>query len=175
ATAVFVGPSSCTTSGGTGSCTVVIKSTTSGTTKIRASTDVQVGGLTLYRETADGLPGDSGDATKSWASAKIVIAPSATNEVGHPHTFTVTLSKDSGAGSFVPAQGEHVSVTLTDSNGASHSAPTGSCTTAGPNTDANGQCTITFVSSAAGKVTGHASATLTINGASITVSTDGVA
>ena len=49
-----------------------------------------------------------GNASKTWASAKIVIAPSATNEVGHPHTFTVTLSKDSGTGSFVPAAGEHV-------------------------------------------------------------------
>src|SRR4029453_17938108 len=122
---------------------------------------------------ANTAAGGSGNASKSWASAKIVIAPSATNEVGHSHTFTVTLSKDTGTGSFVPAQGEHVSVTLTDSGGGSHSAPTGSCMTAGPNTDANGQCTITFVSSAAGKVTGHGSATLTINGASITVSTDG--
>jgi len=136
---------------------------------------VEVGGLTLHRETGDEQAGDGDDATKNWASARISIAPSATNEIGHPHTFTVTLEKDTGTGSFVPAQGEHVTVTLTDDNGASHSAPTGSCTNAGPNTDSNGQCTITFVSNTAGTVTGHASATLTINEATITVQTNGTA
>src|SRR5262249_7381135 len=50
---------------------------------------------------------------------------------------------------------------------------TGSCTTAGANTDANGQCTITFNSNTAGKVTGHAVSTLTINGQQIHVETDG--
>src|SRR5262249_40046080 len=48
ATAAFVGPSSCTTAGGTGSCTVVIKSPTAGTTTIHASTDVSVGGVVLH-------------------------------------------------------------------------------------------------------------------------------
>jgi uncharacterized repeat protein (TIGR01451 family) len=176
----FVGSPTCTYTGGSASasCQVTITSATAGTTVVSATSDIPVNGVTITRTTgtaANTAAGGSGNASKSWASAMIVIAPSATNEVGHAHTFTVTLSKDSGTGSFVPAQGEHVSVTLTDSGGASHSAPTGSCMTAGPNTDANGQCTITFVSSAAGKVTGHASATLTINGASITVSTDGVA
>ena len=106
--------------------------------------------------------------------AKITIAPDATNEVGAPHTFTVTLQKDVGAG-FVPAAGEHVDVTLTDSNGAAHTAPTGTCTNAGANTDAAGQCTITFSSPTAGKVTGHATSTLSVNGSPITVATDGVA
>src|SRR5204863_545338 len=117
----------------------LITSSTAGTTVIRASTDVGVSTLTLRRETGDGLLGDSVDAQKSWAAAKIVIGQSATNAVGQSHTFTVTLSKDSGTGSFVPAQGEHVTVTLADTLGASHSDPTGSCTTAGLNTDANGQ------------------------------------
>jgi hypothetical protein len=171
----FVGPSSCTTSGGTGSCTVVISSSTTGTTTIRATTDVTVGGIVLHRETGDAHAGDSADASKTWVNAKITIAPSATNEVGQPHTFTVTLSNDSGTGTFVPAPGEHVDVTLTDSNGANHTAPTGTCTNPGPNTDANGQCTITFTSNSTGKVTGHATATLSINGATVTVSTNGIA
>jgi hypothetical protein len=113
---------------------------------------------------------------ESQPRAKIEITPNATNEVGQPHTFTVTLSKDAtGTGPFVPAPGEHVTVTLTDSNGATHSAPTGTCTNAGPNTDANGQCTITFTSNTAGKVTGHATSTLTVSGTSLTVATDGAA
>ena len=69
ATAAFVGANSCSTAGGTGSCTVVISSSTTGTTTIRASTDVVVGGLTLHRETADAKAGDSGDASKLWADA----------------------------------------------------------------------------------------------------------
>src|SRR4029453_6513329 len=115
------------------------------------------------------------DASKTWTPvrARIAIAPSATNEVGAPHTFTVTLEKDTGGGTFVPAAGEHVDVTLTDSNGATHTAPTGTCTNAGANTNAAGQCTITFTSPTPGQVTGHATATLTIGGVSITVSTNG--
>ena len=46
-----------------------------------------------------------------------------------------------------------------------HTAPTGTCTEAGANTDATGQCTIIFTSPTAGKVTGHASVdALTVGG-----------
>jgi hypothetical protein len=169
----FVGPSSCTTVDGSGSCTVTITSSATGSTKIRGATDVTVGGVSLHRETGDEQAGDGADATKLWASAKISIAPSATNEVGQSHTFTVTLLKDTSTGTLVPAAGEHVAVTLTDANQASHTAPTGTCTDAGANTDANGQCTITFTSQSAGTVTGHATSTLTIDETAITVSTDG--
>ena len=87
----------------------------------------------------------------------------------------MTLLKDTGTGTFVPAAGEHVTVTLTDTNGAVHTTPTGTCTQAGANTDANGQCTITFTSPTAGKVTGHASSTLSIGTppTTFTVETDG--
>ena len=89
---------------------------------------------------------------KRWVNAKISITPTATNVVGQPHTFTVTLQKDIGDGNgFVAAAGEHVDVTLTDANGAVHTAPTGTCTNAGANTDAAGQCTITFTSPTAGQ------------------------
>src|SRR5439155_1045574 len=99
-----------------------------------------------------------------------------TNRVGQSHTLTVTLMKDIGDGNgFVAAAGEDVDFTLTDANGATHSAPTGSCTNAGANTDVNGQCTITFTSNSAGQVTGHASATLTLAGLQVTVQTNGVA
>ena len=111
------------------------------------------------------------------SNAKITITPNATNEVGQPHTFTVTLQKDIGDGAgFVAAPGEHVDVTLTDASGAVHTAPTGTCTTAGANTDAAGQCTITFTSNTAGTVTGHATATVSVAGsAPFTVATNGVA
>src|SRR5262249_17982773 len=85
--------------------------------------------------------------------ASISIAPSATNEVGASHTFTVTLSKDLGNGAgFVPAAGEHVTVSLADANGASSSVQAGSstCDDPGPNTNAAGQCTLMFTSPTAG-------------------------
>src|SRR5439155_1344843 len=106
---------------------------------------------------------------------KISIAQSATNRISDPHTFTVTLWKDVGDNKgFVKAKDEHVDVTLTDDHGAAHTVPTGSCTTAGPNTDVLGQCTITTTSNTAGKVEAHASSTLTIVGLPVTVATDGV-
>ncbi|HXL44847.1 MAG TPA: hypothetical protein VN960_12415, partial [Gaiellaceae bacterium] len=170
--AAFVGGvDTCTTTGGT--CSVEINTGTAGSVDIHATTTFDVGGISLTRATGTGGL-NSADANKVYVNAKITIAPDATNEVGQPHTFTVTLSKDTGTGTFGPAAGEHVSVTLTDSNGAGHTAPSGTCTNG--TTDVNGQCTITFTSPTAGKVTGHASATLEIGGgATVTVATDGVA
>jgi hypothetical protein len=115
-------------------------------------------GVTLSRATGDGLHGDGPDAVKTFVDAKVSIGPSATNAVGQSHTFTVTVLKNVGDGAgFVAADGEHVAFTLTDGNGAAHTAATGTCTGAGANTDANGQCQITFTSPSAGTVTGHAS------------------
>src|SRR4051812_46469867 len=140
-----------------------------------ASTTLSVGGVVLARTTGTTAPGHANgeNAAKNWVGAKIAIASSATNEVGQPHTFTVTLSRDTGSG-YVLAANQHVDVTLTDGTGAAHTTPTGSCTTAGSNTDQNGQCTITFNSPAAGTVTAHATATLPVDGHAITVSTDGM-
>ena len=60
------GVTTCTTVGATGSCTVQITSPTTGTTTVRATTDVSVGGVTLHRATGDGKAGDSADALKNW-------------------------------------------------------------------------------------------------------------
>jgi len=128
----------------------------------------------LTRNT-NGAGANSGAATKQFVNAKIAISPSAaTNEIGAPHTFTVTLSKDTGNG-FVPAAGEHVDFTLTNSNGASAALNAGSstCDDAGANTNANGQCTIVFTSNTTGTVTEHGSVRPVVNCKSITASTDG--
>jgi uncharacterized repeat protein (TIGR01451 family) len=132
---------------------------------------VPVGGVTLHRESGDGKAGDSTDAAKLWASAKIDIAPDATHEIGQAHTFTVTLLKDTSNGAFAPAQGETVTIELDNANGAA-ADPAGpfTCTT-----DANGQCSVTITSSTAGTVAAHASATLTVNGTTISVATNGIA
>ena len=168
----------CTTAGANtdanGQCAITFTSNTTGKVTGHGASTLSVGGSAPFTVQTDQLLLNSGDAVKTFVNARISIAPSATNEVGKPHTFTVTLQKDPGTGTFVAASGEHVTVTLTDSNGAVHTAPTGTCTTAGANTDANGQCTITFTSNTTGKVTAHASATLAVNGsAPFTVETDG--
>lgn len=160
-----------------GTCTITFTSNTTGTVSGHASSTLSVAGSAAFTVQTDGSAPNSADAVKTFVNAKIAIAPDATNAVGDPHTFTVTLMKDAGDGlGFVPAAAEHVGFTLTDSNGAAHTAPTGTCTGAGPNTNASGQCTIIFTSNSAGKVTGHASSSLSVAGsAAFTVATDGVA
>jgi uncharacterized repeat protein (TIGR01451 family) len=90
ATAAFVGSSSCTTSGGTGSCTVVISSLSSGTTTIKATTDVDVGGVLLHRET-NSTDSNSGPASKFWAddTARTEIRDSSNNVVTSVKAGTV--------------------------------------------------------------------------------------
>jgi hypothetical protein len=129
-------------------------------------------GVPLTRTTGDGAHGDSAVKVKTFVDARISITPDATNGITEPHTFTVTLLKNLGDGNgFVAAPGEHVSVTLTDGGGAAHTTPTGSCTTAGANTDSTGKCQITFTSTSAGTVTGQATSTLTVLGVPLTRTT----
>ena len=170
----FSAGNQCTISNGAGTCTVDTSSADPGDDTMQASSTLAVGGVSLTRTTGQVAPGhaNGGNAAKNWVGAKIAIEPDATNEIGASHTFTVTVSKDTGGG-FQPAVGEHVDFSLTDSNGASHSAPTGTCAAA--DTNAAGECTITFTSATAGMVTAHAVSTLAVDGHSITVETDGTA
>src|SRR5262249_10407286 len=143
---------------------------------VSARTTVSVGGVMLTRNT-NGVGANSNPSVKTWVNARISIAPNATNPVGASHTFTVTLQKDLGTGVFVPAAGEHVNAMLTNSNGAGFGldAATSTCDNAGANTNAAGQCTLVFTSPTPGKVTGHASATLSLGTppTTFTVQTDG--
>lgn len=117
-----------------------------------------------------------GSVLEPQPNASITIAATATNGIGEPHTFTVTLIKnlDNGAGD-VPAAGEHVDVTLTPENGAvvQLDAAASTCDNAGANTDANGKCTMVFTSNSAGTVTGNATATMSLSGKTVSVSTNG--
>ena len=105
--------------------------------------------------------------------AKISISPSGVNAVNGSHTFTVTLTKNVG-GIETGVSGAKPTVTLTASDGATlTNVNKTDCETTG--TDANGQCDVTFSSSSAGIVTGHAAATVTIGTTSFSVQTDGLA
>src|SRR5207247_7373224 len=95
---------------------------------------------------------------KTWVDARIRIGTSGTNQVGAPHTFTVTVEKDSGSG-FGPA----ADVTVASSLAGVGNITGGSCTTTV--TDANGQCTVTVNSTATGTATVNATATVTVAGA----------
>src|SRR5262249_40033157 len=142
----FSGANPCSTVAATGSCTIQLTSAVTGQTVVSAHTNITVGGVALDR-TTNGTAGNSGPAPKTCANARIPITPNATNEVNQPHTCPVLLERDLGDGAgFVPFPNAHVDFTLTDSNGATHTAPTGTCTAAGANTNAQGQCTITFTS-----------------------------
>ena len=100
---------------------------------------------------------NSGPAVKRWVNARIAIAPNATNEVGQPHTFTVTLQQDTGNGAgFVAFAGQHVDFTLTPAGGASALLDAAASSCDDQNTNAAGQCTIVFTSNTAGTVNGHA-------------------
>jgi hypothetical protein len=117
-------------------------------------------------------PCDDANESSTVVDARISISPNGVNAVGSNHTFTVTVTKND-SGSFVAASGAHVDVTLTDGSSAVHTSPTGTCTNSGPNTDSNGQCTITFTSNTNGTVTGSATASLTVDGVPLSRSTNG--
>jgi hypothetical protein len=63
--------------------------------------------------------------------ARISIAPDDTNGIGEDHIFTVTVEKNEGQGAgWVAADdGTIVTVTLTDSNGASSTVSADNCAT----------------------------------------------
>src|SRR5204862_217208 len=134
-------------------------------------------GLTFTRDTDPATagipsgPNGSGPATKTYVDANITIKPNATNEVGKPHTFTVTVKQNNGSGNgFVNvANGTKPTVTLTNSNGAAFQVSANTCSSTGT---VSGKCTITFTSQSAGQVTVNASVTVTVGGVTMTRDTD---
>jgi len=144
---------------------VQINSNTAGEVQIHGATDVTVKGVTLHRET-DGERYNSDDAEKTYVDASIGITPQeATNAVGQPHTFTITVKENDGTGAS-PVQGANpvVSITPTPDGGI-----TDNC--AGTGTDASGQCTVVITSSVTGVFTANATVTLTVDGLTVVRST----
>jgi hypothetical protein len=129
--------------GADGTCRVTITSNAAGTTTVIASYAGGAGGETVNF---------TDRAAKDWIDYRVAIDPrSATNRIGDPHTFIVTLQIDRGSG-FVAAPGETLTIRA---NG------TGSITridAAGPSagtcrTDSAGSCRVTVSSSGAGTLT----------------------
>ena len=98
----FVGPNTCTYTGGaaTATCTVTITSAVTGQTIVSATSDIPVSGVTITRTTATAVntsAGGSGNAVKNWVNANIAIAPATdTNAVNTNHVLTITVTALNG-------------------------------------------------------------------------------
>src|SRR6266542_1619439 len=162
-----LGASSCTTTGGTGSCTVAISSATAGTTTLNATTTVLVGGVSLTF-TTNGSGGNSGPANKTWVDANIQITPATdTDAVGDTHTLTAHVNVDPGTGFVNAADGTVITVAITGGPGTPASQ---TCTTAG----GTGSCTVTITSATPGTTTLNATTTVAVGGVSLTRTTNGI-
>jgi len=89
----------------------------------------------------------TGSATKKWVTYAVTVTPTAVDLVGHPHTFTVALKKDSGDGNgFQPLPNTGpVNLTLVNAGGANATLGSPTCTT-----NASGLCLVTITSTTAG-------------------------
>lgn len=138
---------------------------------VRARTTVAIAGTPTTRE-SDGVSPNGPPVATTFVNARISIAPNQSNHPGSPATLVVTVQKSTDfAVGFVAAPGETVDLTLIDSDGGTHTTPTGGAVTNG-----SGQTTFTFTSPTEGHVICHAACSLSISGsAPIRVETDGVA
>ena len=111
-----------TTGGATGSCTTTITSAVAGVDDRQRTHDgVRRRRHADARHERHGRQLRPGDRRRG-STARITITPDATNEVGQPHTFTVTVRDRTPAPASSRPPSEHVDFTLTDSNGAAHTA-----------------------------------------------------
>ena len=155
-----------------GTCAVTITGTTAGTATLTASWETELDSGTVTRQAT---------ATKSFSDFEVTITPpDAHNRVGEPHTFTVTLTKNSGGGS-IGFGGQTVHLVLdpgttdaqfTSINGQPASGTEADCVTSldDPETpaDEGGICTVTITASTAGTATLTATWEDEIGGATVT-------
>jgi hypothetical protein len=156
------------TTGDSATCTITINNSTPDVFTATASDAVTVNGFTVTLST-NGTNGNSGPATKTYVDAKIAIAPSAVNEVGQQHVFTVTVT---GLGASEPFAVQSITTSVVDSHG--NPPGTMSTTCGSPNVSGNvATCTITIDNSTADVFTASATAHVTVDGLALTRSTDG--
>src|SRR5262249_58916217 len=110
----FVGPNTCTYTGGaaTASCTVTITSAATGTTVVSATSDIPVDGQVITRTTNTAVntaAGGSGNANKVWVNANIQITPAKDRksvEKGNGLTITINAineTKEDGPHTTTPS------------------------------------------------------------------------
>jgi hypothetical protein len=155
---------SCTTAGGTGSCSVTLNSAVAGVTVVSAASTVNVEGIEFDLVT-NGEGGNSRNLTKRWVDAFITIGPSAVNPLNEPHVFDVVVTAiPSGAS---PVAFGPITTSVTPAPGSQET------TCATPQVNGNvATCTLTINSSVEGVFTANATAVVNMGGATVTRSTD---
>lgn len=141
-----------------GQCTVSINSAAAGTVVVSASATFSVGGVSLTR-TTDGVGENSGNASKTYAAARISVSPDGLNVVGDPHTFTAFVERNDGTG-YAGVSG----VLVTASTSGAGSLDSNTCTT-----DSDGTCDFTATSTVTGVMVINVSASVPANGAASTI------
>ena len=131
--------STCAATSATGTCTISITSATPGDTVVQAAYGA-VEGNTSATFTATQV--------KHWVNFRVTVAPNGVNLIGQPHTFTVTVQKNSGSG-FVALPGVHVTLGWAGVKGSSITG--GTCVSG--TTSSSGTCTVIVNSTAAGSGT----------------------
>src|SRR5262249_41679546 len=136
----------CTTVGATGTCDVVIESSTPGENEIQAeTTKLKEIGRASCRKSGDKLVGDAPNAHKTIGDANIQLTPEkATNEVGANHTLHCHINVNPGTGEVPAPAGTVCKVTVI--SGAA-TPTTQECTTVG----ATGTCDVVIESSTPGE------------------------
>jgi uncharacterized repeat protein (TIGR01451 family) len=165
-TAAFVGDAFCTTNA-SGECSITISASSVGGVDIQATTTIEVNGESITRTTGVEAQ-NSANAHKDYVSGYITIEQDAVNEVGDPHTFTITVTQDPG--NATPA---------TEANITFDVEPDGAYvedTCSNPvsfNGSMTASCTVTVSSNVVGTVTVNASTTFNIEEAEVSRTTDG--
>lgn len=153
---------SCTTDG-SGECSIELDSDVTGLSTVTAAWS---GGIATAEGTASSSASDA--ATKTWVDALLLIdPPQATNQVGDPHVFTITVFEQLVGGTPTPAENVVVTAEITDGPGA---FVDGVHTCA---TDASGDCTVTIVSAEPGLTVVQVAANATVGGLTVPLVTDG--
>src|SRR5258708_14361669 len=107
----------CTTSG-SGQCPVTITSSTTGLTTVTATFNEP--GITVTTPVTLDAP-----ATKQWVNYLLSIDGNSVNPVGNPHTFTLTLQKDTGSGFAPVGAGEIIALATTGTRAITGISPVG--------------------------------------------------
>lgn len=152
--------SSCNTSA-SGTCTVNLNSSVTGTTDVHAEWNGKIA-----TAEGDAVASTHNDAEKIWVNALMIInPPTATNEIGHDHVFTIDVSQIVNG---VTSAAANVDVTASITSGPGSFVGNNTCTT-----NVSGECTVTINSPTTGLTTVQAAATVSVNGKSINLVTDG--
>jgi hypothetical protein len=151
---------SSTSVGPTAACTLTVDNGLANVFSATATASITMGTVTVSR-TTDGTGQNSPPATKTYVDASVQIGPDADNEVGHAHTFTVTVTAiPSGA---TPVVFKSIAPSITPTAGLTQNTSTcSSPTVSGPDGGGNftATCTVTIDSNTAGTYTANVTATV---------------